>query len=346
MRSLADSSDKITLPSEIVHKLERNQFLWLVTGGAGFIGSHLVKALLSYNQKVVVIDNLQTGFKNNILSDPKYRFVLGDIRSSETLREALYGVDFVLHQAAMVSVPESIERPIECHQINCEATVQLMELAKTFQVKRMIFASSSAVYGDIADPVKSEFRTGICLSPYAASKRANELFAESYYRSTGFEVAGLRYFNVFGPRQSPTGAYAAVIPKWITAVLSGQRVKIFGDGLQTRDFCFVDNIVKANLAAALTDRIEHLGKGTNVGLGQSMSLLELKDLMNRIFTEYGYKLDNSNVDYLPERAGDVRTSLADTTNFKNRLSVDLDIDLELSIKKTFQWYLQSQDFFN
>lgn len=336
----------LSFPANVINKLSSQQFNWLVTGGAGFIGSHLVQSLLSFNQKVTVIDNLETGFKNNIYDHPNYTFVLGDIRSEDLLKQSLLGIDYVLHQAAMVSVPISVERPLECHQVNCEATMLLMELSRLSKVKRMIFASSSAVYGDISDPIKTESRTGFCLSPYAASKRANELFAESYYRSTGFEVAGLRYFNAFGARQSPTGAYAAVVPKWITAVLKGEKVKLFGDGLQTRDFCHVDNIVVANLTAALLDSSEHLGKATNVGLGQSMSLLQLRSVMNQIFVRHGYSLSEDKVEFLPERVGDVKTSLADVTNLKDRLKLDLDMDLEKAIERTFDWYLKSQNFFD
>ena len=237
------------------------QATWLVTGGAGFIGSHLTQTLLREGQRVVVLDSLVTGYQKNLDDAVKragegaasrFTFIQGDITSPETCQQACAGVDYVLHQAALGSVPRSIAHPLDSHRANVDGFVNMLIAARDAKVKRFVFASSSSVYGDDPTLPKVESRTGRVLSPYAATKHINEVYASVFQRTYGIETIGLRYFNVFGPRQDPNGAYAAVIPRWMAALLAGQPCLVNGDGSTSRDFCFVANAVQANLRAALT----------------------------------------------------------------------------------------------
>jgi len=294
--------------------------VWLVTGVAGFIGSNLLEALLRLNQRVVGLDNFATGKANNLeqvrtLVTPTqwehFQFIEGSITDSVTCRRACTGVDFVLHQAALGSVPRSMEQPLATHQANATGFLEMLEAARAAGVKRFVYASSSAVYGDHPALPKIEEQTGQVLSPYAASKLINEIYAQTYAKAYGFESIGLRYFNVFGPRQDPEGAYAAVIPKWIAALLRREPVQINGDGETSRDFCFVENVVQANLLAATTSNPAATNQAYNIAVGERTTLNELFQLLQDGLRELNPALPEQKPVYRDFRAGDVRHSLAD-----------------------------------
>ncbi|WP_348687514.1 SDR family oxidoreductase, partial [Rheinheimera aquimaris] len=267
---------------DILQNLQASPKRWLITGCAGFIGSNLLETLLKANQQVVGLDNFATGYQRNLdevqqLVSPQqwtnFTFIKGDIRSSADCQQACSGVDYVLHQAALGSVPRSIADPITSNDTNISGFLNMLVAARDAGVKRFVYAASSSTYGDHPALPKVEDAIGKPLSPYAVTKYVNELYADVFSRSYGFHSIGLRYFNVFGPRQDPNGAYAAVIPKWTAAMIADQSVKINGDGETSRDFCFVDNAVQANIRAALSE-IEH-SEVFNVALGDRTTLNEL-----------------------------------------------------------------------
>jgi len=291
---------------------------WLVTGAAGFIGSNLVEALLAGGQEVVGLDNFSTGHRRNLEEvrqrvphafDLHFRFVEGDIRDRQTCEDAIDGTDIVLHQAALGSVPRSIADPLTSHDVNVTGFLNMLDAARRKSVKRFIYAASSSTYGDEPNLPKREERIGNPLSPYAATKLENEIYAAVYGRTYGFQATGLRYFNVFGPRQDPNGAYAAVIPKWTAAMIAGQPVTINGDGETSRDFCFVSNAVQANIRAALAaDEVQ--GEVFNVAAGQRTTLNQLFELIRDGLRDHQVRYELPPV--LAEfRPGDVRHSLAD-----------------------------------
>jgi UDP-N-acetylglucosamine 4-epimerase len=299
--------------------LEAKPRRWLVTGGAGFIGSHLVEWLLAHGQRVRVLDDFSTGSRAN-LDDVRTRVgekawarcdvIEGDIRDAATCRSAALGQELVLHQAALGSVPRSIEKPAETHAVNVDGTVNVLLAAREAGVKQLVFASSSSVYGDDVSDTKQEHRIGRPLSPYALGKRVNEMCAETWHRVFGLRTVGLRYFNVVGPRQSPTGPYAAVVPRWIAAFANGRRPVIFGDGATSRDFCPVANVVQANVLAALAS--DHaIGRVVNVALGRRTTLLELFAILRDAMADRGADCAAMQPVHEPFRAGDVRHSLAD-----------------------------------
>jgi len=301
--------------------LQASPLRWLVTGGAGFIGSHIVEKLLSLDQEVRILDDLSTGKEANLAhlpSDGALELLQGDLRDQAVCQQAVVGVDRIIHLAAMGSVPLSIERPETCHDINVTGTLNLFLAAQAAGVKRVIYASSSAVYGDDTLPHKVEESIGHSLSPYAASKRMNEIYAKTLYTCYGLEVVGLRYFNVFGPRQDPKGAYAAVIPQWIAAMKNGGEVRINGDGETSRDFCFVQDVVQANLLAAMTGLSQSFGDVFNVGLGSATTLNQLFATLQTLVQEQDGKTVAEAV-YGDYRAGDIRHSCADTTKVRNVL---------------------------
>ncbi len=299
--------------------------IWLVTGGAGFIGSHLVESLLIRGQKVRLVDNFITGRRDNIsdvrqriASDalPHLEVIEGDIRDRRLMEEVTRGVDFILHQAALGSVPRSVKDPWTSHDINVNGFVSIIEAARAAGVKRIVYASSSSVYGDHPQLPKTESLIGVPLSPYAATKRTNEIYADAYAKSYGLTLVGLRYFNVFGYRQNPEGEYAAVIPRWIDAILHGRTVEIYGDGETSRDFCYIKNVVAANLAAATSAKVTS-GSSLilNIATHQQPTLNELfstlaEGLQRRVKS---VDLQRCGPKYLPFRAGDIRHSLADIT---------------------------------
>ncbi len=318
----------MTAYQRIKRKLREQPEVWLVTGCAGFIGSHLIEELLSLGQKVRGLDNLSTGKRENLkqvqrATSPnaweRFAMIEGDIREIETCIRACRGVDYVLHQAALGSVPRSIEDPIEVHGANVTGFLNILNSAQKSRIKRFVYASSSAVYGDEKELPKVEKRIGRPLSPYAVTKYADELYAEVFERCYGLECVGLRYFNVFGPRQDPDGQYAAVIPKWIAAMQRGEKIRINGDGLTSRDFCYVDNVVQANILAAKVPSSKLDARVFNIAANEQVTLNELfLALSEALLTRYP-KIHRLKPSYGPFRAGDVRHSLADISRAKRFL---------------------------
>jgi UDP-N-acetylglucosamine/UDP-N-acetylgalactosamine 4-epimerase len=300
---------------------------WLVTGAAGFIGSHVVEKLLSLGQRVRVMDNLFAGYVRNLdlvsalpgSAIGQLEFVQGDIRNEADCAAAVQGVDQVIHLAAMGSVPMSMDRPLECNEINVTGTLRMLEATRAAGIKRFVYASSSAVYGDDALPTKVESSLGNTLSPYAASKLIDEVYARTYTMAYGLPTVGFRFFNVFGPRQDPKGAYAAVIPCWISQMQNGEPVYINGDGGNTRDFCFVRDVVQALLLGSMTDNAAAFGSAFNVGLGKATDLNELFQTIRSLVQESTGKAV-PDVIYRDFRAGDIRHSCADTTKVTSALN--------------------------
>jgi UDP-N-acetylglucosamine/UDP-N-acetylgalactosamine 4-epimerase len=316
----------MTRYDEVKADLQANPKTWLITGVAGFIGSNLLETLLKLNQTVVGLDNFATGHQHNLdevqtlVSEQqwgRFRFIEGDIRKLDDCREAVKGADYVLHQAALGSVPRSIEDPIATNQANIDGFLNMLVASKDEQVSSFTYAASSSTYGDHPDLPKVEDKIGNPLSPYAVTKYVNELYASVFARTYGFKTIGLRYFNVFGPRQDPNGAYAAVIPKWTASMMKGEPVYINGDGETSRDFCFIDNAVQANLlaAAAADDAKDQV---YNVAMNERTSL-------NQLFTAIRRQLDELNINgtrepqYREFRPGDVRHSQADINKAINKL---------------------------
>lgn len=313
-----------------------SQKTFLVTGGAGFIGANLVEFLLHNRAgKVRVLDNLSTGYKSNLetfFADPAFEFIEGDITNYEDCLKATQGVDIVLHQAALGSVPRSIENPIATNAVNAGGFVNILFASHKNNVKRLVYASSSSVYGDDKTMPKVEEKTGNLLSPYAVSKKTNELYADVFYKTYGLEIIGLRYFNVFGPKQNINGPYAAVIPIFISKLLNNEAPTIFGNGETTRDFTFIENVIQANIVAGLTDNKEALNKVYNIAYGGTTSLNELY----RLIAE---KL-NSNItpNYASERKGDIKDSFANISKAKDLLGFQPTVDLKEGVSKTVDWY--------
>lgn len=295
----------------------------LVTGGAGFIGSNLTELLLSLGAKVTVLDNLETGHLKNIegfLGNPHFHFIQGDIRSIEDCKNAMIGIDAVSHQAALGSVPRSIEFPDATHAANATGFLNVLHAAKEQGITRFVYASSSSVYGDSTISPKTIGSEGNLLSPYAVTKHLNEMYANVYHRLYGMETIGLRYFNVFGPKQDPNGVYAAAIPKFIDKLIKGQEVIINGDGNQTRDFTYVKNATKANLLALSTENSSTFGNVFNVACGRFLSLNDVVASLQKNLKERGLLHSDSKVTNGPERLGDIRDSLADITATENLLN--------------------------
>jgi UDP-N-acetylglucosamine 4-epimerase len=309
---------------------------FLVTGGAGFIGSNIVEYLLKYNAgKVVVLDNLSTGFKENIrpfLKHPRFKFIEGDTTHLPDCIKACQGIQYVFHEAALGSVPRSIENPLATHKANETGFIHMLLAARDQKVKRVVFASSSSVYGDSAELPKKEDHIGMQLSPYAVSKRANELYANIFSKTYGMDIIGLRYFNIFGPRQNPKGEYAAAIPLFIQALLKNQSPIINGDGKQTRDFTFIENAVQANLKAMFVEGIPMDGNIFNIALGERIALNQLVD---GIKTLTGSSVQSF---HRADRMGDVKDSLADITKAKDMLGYDPLISVNEGLKFTLNWF--------
>ncbi|MBX7100248.1 MAG: NAD-dependent epimerase/dehydratase family protein [Myxococcaceae bacterium] len=307
-------------PADIEAALAGKPRRWLVTGAAGFIGSHLVERLLALGHNVVGVDDLSTGHRKNLEqavaggglnAKVRFRFIEGDLSDHAVARAACAESEFVLHQAAVGSVPRSIQDPLRTHRANVDGFASLIEAARLAKVERLVFASSSSVYGDDPRLPKRVGEEGRLLSPYAASKKANEILAQAYAQAYGFPVVGLRYFNVFGPRQDPNGAYAAVIPRWIAALSRGEVCEIFGDGETARDFCYVANVVQANLKAALAAPEAVRGQVFNVAAGGRTTLKVLyASLRDQVATNSPAAAKLEPV-FKPFRAGDIRDSHAD-----------------------------------
>ncbi|MGE5100034.1 MAG: SDR family oxidoreductase [Deltaproteobacteria bacterium] len=320
---------------------------WLVTGSAGFIGSHLVETLLGLGQDVVGLDNFATGFRRNLdqvrasvgaNAWARHRFIEDDIVDPDVCRRACEGVDIVLHQAALGSVPRSIAEPLRTHAANATGFLNLLVAARDAGVGRFVYASSSSVYGDHPALPKVEEVTGRLLSPYAATKYVDELYADVFGRCYGMETVGLRYFNVFGPRQDPEGAYAAVIPRFVAAMLRGEPVTIFGDGETTRDFSYVANAVQANLLAATTRNAEALGQAYNVAVGERMSLNELHAVLGDLIARRHPGLKIAPARHAEFRAGDIRHSEADIGKARRLLGYRPECDVRTGLAHALPWY--------
>ncbi len=324
------------------------QKTWLVTGCAGFIGSNLIEALLEQGQRVVGLDNFSTGFQHNLdqveatVGPEKWkrlRFIEGDIRSLETCREACKDLDYVLHEAALGSVPRSIDDPITSHESNVTGFLNMLVAARDAKVKRFVYAASSAAYGDHPGLPKVEESIGRPLSPYGAGKYMNELYADVFGRCYGLETVGLRYFNVFGPRQDPDGAYAAVIPKWIAAMLRGETVYINGDGETARDFCFIDNVVQANILAATAGNPEAVNRVYNVALGDQTSLNQLFQSLRELLNARDASFDCEPAVYRDFRPGDVRFSRADISKAQDLLGFSPTVRVHDGLARALDWYV-------
>lgn len=327
-------------------RLEASPSKWLVTGAAGFIGSHLVEALLSANQTVVALDNFTTGKQQNLktpLSSHGARLTVleGDIRSRDTCREACRGADYVLHQAAQVSVPASMDDPATTHDINVTGFLNVLLAAHEHKVRRVAYASSCAVYGDSTRLPLKEDEPPRPLSPYAASKLANEIYADSFARSHGLSAIGLRYFNVFGPRQDPKGVYAAVIPQWATTMIRGTPVEIFGDGSTTRDFCYIANVVQANLLAATVELKDTSHTVVNVAVGARTSLNELFALLRTMLLPDHPHLADFKPTHRDFRPGDIRHSHADIAKGRQLLGFAPIHTVEQGLREALAWYRSS-----
>jgi len=312
---------------------------WLVTGAAGFIGSNLAAELLELGQNVVGLDNFSTGKRANVISG--MRLIEGDIRSLDACREAVKGVDLVLHQAALGSVPRSIDRPLTTHDNNVNGFLNMLVATRDAGIPRLVFASSSAVFGD--DPVlpKVEERLGRAASPYGLSKHINELYAQVFNTCYGMEWVGLRYFNVFGPRQDPDGPYASVIPAWIGALLRGQNAYINGDGSCARDFCHVDNVVQMNLRAAMTEDRAAVNQAYNVAHGEMTSLNELFEVIRSVLGKRMPHLKNVRAMHREPRRGDMLLSKADIGKARSLLGYEPSVRLMDGLENTMDWYIEN-----
>lgn len=322
---------------------------WLITGAAGFIGSNLVEALLLLDQRITGMDNFATGHRHNLdqlreaVGEAKwsnFRFIEGDIRSGSDCAAACAGMDIVLHQAALGSVPRSIADPVATNATNIGGFVNMLAAAREAGVKRFVYAASSSTYGDHPALPKVEEHIGRPLSPYAVTKYVNELYADVFHRCYGMDTVGLRYFNVFGQRQDPDGAYAAVIPQWFAAMIRGRPVTIYGDGETTRDYCYIDNVVQANLLAATVDAAGSLNQVYNIALGERTSLLGLYELMRELLARRTGELRAHQLRQEPYRQGDVRHSQADISKAQARLGYAPTHRLKDGLNEALDWYLR------
>ena len=334
--------------------LKDNQNTWLVTGVAGFIGSNLLEELLILNQKVVGLDNFDTGYQHNIeqaIEDANkatgkdlsnnFKFIDGDIRDLNNCKQACNEADYVLHHAALGSVPRSIEDPINTNRANIDGFLNMLVASKEANVKRFVYAASSSTYGDHPDLPKVEDKIGSPLSPYAVTKVANELYANVFAKTYGFKTIGLRYFNIFGKRQDPNGAYAAVIPKWVAAILNKDDVYIYGDGETSRDFCYIDNTVQINLLAATTDNDEATDQVYNVALNDRTSLNKLYQMIEERLIQRTEGLEKKKPIYKDFRTGDVRHSQANIDKAQALLGYQPKYTISKGMDEAVDWYIKS-----
>lgn len=333
---------------KVLSDLNKSPKTWLVTGVAGFIGSNILELLLQYDQKVIGLDNFITGHKANLddvrefLPDDKWRnfkFIEGDITILADCRKACVNVDYVLHQAALGSVPRSLADPITTNNANISGFLNMLVAARDAKVKSFVYAASSSTYGDHSDLPKKEDIIGNPLSPYAITKYVNELYAQIFYKSYGLNSIGLRYFNVFGKRQDPAGAYAAVIPKWIYSLINNEKIFINGDGKTSRDFCFVDNAVQANILAATAGK-ESLNQIYNVAVGARTSLNDLVGILQESLSQHQIN-SKSKIIYRDFRPGDVAHSQADISKAKARLGYLPEFTIKMGIDRAIAWYIQN-----
>lgn len=339
----------MTAFEQLLERFKTEQKTWLVTGNAGFIGSNLTEFLLKYNQRVVGLDNFSTGYQHNIddvlasvgVEEAKnFTFIHGDIADFETCVRACEGVDIILHQAALGSVPRSIADPITSNRSNITGFLNMLTAAKDAGIKRFVYASSSSVYGDSAELPKVEERTGNLLSPYAVMKMTNELYAGVFSRTYGMETIGLRYFNVFGRRQDPNGAYAAVIPKWVGSLLTDEEVYINGDGETSRDFTYIDNVIQMNLLAGTTTNAEAFAQAFNVAVGGRNTLNELYTIINQELAKNVKAFQSRLAIYRDFRAGDIRHSNANISKAQTLVGYAPTHTIEQGIEEAIEWYVK------
>jgi UDP-N-acetylglucosamine 4-epimerase len=338
----------MTAYQQLLGRLRNERRVWLVTGVAGFIGSNLLEALLKLDQSVVGLDNFATGHRHNLeqvrgLVTPeqwvRFRFIEGDIRKIEDCRSACAGVDYVLHQAALGSVPRSLEDPITTNATNIDGFLNMLIAARDAKAKRFVYAASSSTYGDHPGLPKVEDRIGKPLSPYAVTKLVNEQYADVFARAYGFRTIGLRYFNIFGQRQDPNGAYAAVVPKWTAAMMAGEPVWINGDGETSRDFCYIANTVQANLLAATVTSDEATNQVYNVAVGDRTTLNDLFEAIRVLLAPRFKHLADYKPNYRDFRAGDVRHSLADVTKARTLLGYEPSHRIGEGLQEAMTWYV-------
>lgn len=344
----------MTKYEELQEYLSTNQSTWLVTGVAGFIGSNLLEKLLILNQKVVGLDNFDTGYEHNIKQaiedankaagkdlNSNFQFINGDIRELKDCEQACKNVDYVLHQAALGSVPRSIEDPINTNRANIDGFLNILIASRDARVKNFVYAASSSSYGDHPDLPKVEDKIGDPLSPYAVTKLVNELYASVFAKAYGFKTIGLRYFNIFGKRQDPNGAYAAVIPRWIASILNQKTVFINGDGETSRDFCYIDNTVQMNLLAATTDNDEATDQVYNVAVNDSTSLNELYQMIEDRLIQRSNELIRTKPIHRDFRVGDVRHSQANINKAKELLDYKPKYKVSQGIDEVIDWYISA-----
>lgn len=313
----------------------------LITGGAGFIGSNLTEELLEKGNSVVCLDNLSTGKKENItgfLNNSSYRFYEGDIRNLEDCKKAIQGCDYVLHQAALGSVPRSIKDPVTTNEVNISGFLNMLVASRDEGVKRFVYAASSSTYGDSEALPKVEDEIGKPLSPYAVTKYVNELYADVFSKTYGIETIGLRYFNVFGRRQAPDGAYAAVIPKFVSQLMNGESPVINGDGSYSRDFTYIDNVIQANFLALVSDNEKAINTVYNVAYGERNTLNDLIDCLKEELSVFDASIKNISVINGPTRQGDIPHSLASINKAKELLGYSPEYSLEKGLKEAVVWY--------
>jgi len=313
----------------------------LVTGGAGFIGSNLIEVLLQKGNKVVCLDNFSTGKKENILdfeSNNDFELIVGDIRNLKDCEKAVNGVDYVLHEAALGSVPRSISDPITTNDVNISGFLNMLLASKEAGVKRFVYAASSSTYGDSKSLPKVEDVIGKPLSPYAITKYVNELYADTFYKTYGFETIGLRYFNVFGRRQDANGAYAAVIPKFVGQFIKHESPVINGDGNYSRDFTYIDNVIQMNLLALVTENSEVVNQVYNTAFGERATLNDLVGSLKDNLSKFDAEIQKVPVEYGPNRAGDIPHSLASIEKAKTILGYDPKYSLQEGLKEAVSWY--------
>ena len=337
-----------TAYEQLQQRLQGEQYRWLITGVAGFIGSNLLETLLKLNQTVVGLDNFSTGFQHNLdeVQDlvsgqqwQNFTFMEGDIRNPDDCSKACAEMDYVLHLAALGSVPRSIEDPALTNANNITGFLNMLIAARDAGVKRFVYAASSSTYGDHPDLPKVEDKIGNPLSPYAVTKLVDELYAKVFARTYGFKTIGLRYFNIFGRRQDPDGAYAAVIPKWFAGMIQGKELFINGDGSTSRDFCYIDNCVQANLLAATTENDAAADQIYNVAFGERTSLNELFGLVrSRVARSYPAAKDLE-PEYRAFRAGDVLHSLADISKARSLIGYEPEYSIETGLDGAAEWYM-------
>ena len=334
---------------EVLNQLNEQPKKWLITGVAGFIGSNLLETLLKNNQQVVGLDNFVTGHQHNLdqvkdLLSPEqwdnFSFIEGDMRDLQTCNRACNSVDYVLHQAALGSVPRSIEDPITTNENNISGYLNMLVAARDAEVERFVYAASSSTYGDHPDLPKVEDKIGNPLSPYAVTKVVNELYAQVFARTYGFKTIGLRYFNIFGQRQDPDGAYAAVVPKWVASMINNESVYINGDGETSRDFCYIDNAVQANILAATTTNPDAVDQVYNVAVGDRTTLNELFEAIRTGLSRQFSHLNDFQAVYRDFRAGDVRHSLADISKAEQLLGYSPTHRINEGIDVALDWYVK------